>query len=109
MPLKAGMLSGIQHPEGSWQTHALMGKARVYDTFVDVPLLQLYELTGEKKFKKSAVQNLEWVIRDKMHENGWFEDCDNTVKRNDKPILHTIAYTLDGLIDSSLILKTINI
>jgi uncharacterized protein YyaL (SSP411 family) len=104
--IKAGFwLAGIQHPEGYWQTHALMEQARVYDTFVDVPLLQLYELTGEERFRISAIQNLQWVIREKMHENGWFEDCDNTVKRNDKPILHTIAYTLDGLIDSSLILK----
>jgi len=103
---KAGLwLSNIQHPGGYWQTHALMGKARVYDTFVDTPLLQLYEITGEKKFRKAAIQNLEWVIRDKMYENGWFEDCDNTVKRNEKPILHTIAYTLDGLIDSGIILK----
>ena len=104
--IKAGSwLSKIQHPDGYWQTHALMEKARVYDTFVDVPLLQLFELTGDERFRKAAIQNLDWVIRDKMHVNGWFEDCDNTIKRNDKPILHTIAYTLDGLIDSSLILK----
>jgi uncharacterized protein YyaL (SSP411 family) len=104
--IKAGFwLAEIQHPEGYWQTHALMEKARVYDTFVDAPLLQLYELTGEDKFRKTAIKNLDWVIRDKMLENGWFEDCDNTVKRNDKPILHTIAYTLDGLIDCGIILK----
>ena len=104
--IKAGMwLSDIQHNEGFWQTHALMGKARVYDTYLDAPLLQLYEITGEEEFRKTAIQNLEWVIRDKMHQNGWFEDCDNTVKRNEKPILHTVAYTLDGLVDSSLILK----
>ena len=104
--IKAGIwLAEIQHPDGYWQTHALMEKARVYDTFVDVPLLQLFQLTGEEKFKRTAIQNLNWVIGKKMHENGWFEDCDNTVKRNDKPILHTIAYTLDGLIDCSMILK----
>lgn len=104
--IKAGhWLSDIQHPGGYWQTYALMDKARVYDTFVDTPLLQLFEKTGEEKFRKTAICNLDWVIRDKMQENGWFEDCDNTVKRNDKPILHTIAYTLDGLIDSSIILK----
>jgi uncharacterized protein YyaL (SSP411 family) len=104
--IKAGLwLSTIQHPEGFWQTHALMEKARVYDTFVDVPLLQLYELTGEDRYRQTAIKNLDWVIRDKMQENGWFEDCDNTVKRNEKPILHTIAYTLDGLIECSLILK----
>jgi uncharacterized protein YyaL (SSP411 family) len=104
--LKAGRwLSEILHPEGFWKTHALMNKERVYDTFVDVPLLQLFEITGDEQFKKAAVRNLGWVINEKMLDNGWFEDCDNTVKRNDKPILHTIAYTLDGLIDSGLILK----
>jgi uncharacterized protein YyaL (SSP411 family) len=104
--IKAGnWLSEIIHPEGFWRKHALMEQPRVYDTYVDVPLLQLYEITGEELFRKTAVKNLDWVINDKMLENGWFEDCDNTVKRNDKPILHTIAYTLDGLIDSGLILK----
>jgi hypothetical protein len=103
---KAGLwLSDIQHPQGFWQTHALMGKARVYDTFVDAPLLQLFEITGEEKFRETAIRNIDWVIRDKMQGNGWFEDCANTVKRNDKPILHTIAYALDGLIDSGIILK----
>lgn len=98
-------LSEIIHPEGFWKTNALMDRARVYDTFVDVPLLQLFAITGEDQFRKTAVINLDWVVNEKMLANGWFEDCDNTVKRNDKPILHTIAYTLDGLIDSSLILK----
>jgi uncharacterized protein YyaL (SSP411 family) len=104
--VKAGKwLSQTQHPEGFWKTHALMNQARVYDTFVDVPLLQLYEITGDDQFKTAAIINLEWIINEKIIENGWFEDCDNTIKRNDKPILHTIAYTLDGLIDSGLILK----
>jgi uncharacterized protein YyaL (SSP411 family) len=104
--IRAGKwLSEIQHPEGFWKTHALMNKERVYDTFVDVPLIQLHEITGDERFKTAAIHNLDWVINEKMKEDGWFEDCDNTVKRNDKPILHTIAYTLDGLIDSGLILK----
>jgi hypothetical protein len=108
--LEAGARAGqwltkIQLPEGFWQTHALMNIARVYDTFVDVPLLQLYSITGDEQYKKTAILNLEWVIDKKMHANGWFEDCDNTIKRNDKPILHTIAYTIDGLIDCGTILK----
>lgn len=95
-------LAEILHPEGYWKTHALMNQPRVYDTFVDAPLLDLFRLTGNKKYQQVAVKNLEWVINEKMHDNGWFEDCDNTVKRNDRPILHTIAYTLDGLIDCGL-------
>jgi len=104
--VKAGRwLSEIIHPEGFWQTHALMDQPRVYDTFVDVPLMELYQVTGDESFKNTACKNLEWVAREKMMRNGWFEDCDNTIKRNDKPILHTIAYTLDGLIDSGLLLN----
>ena len=98
-------LSEIIHQEGFWQKFALMEVPRVYDTFVDVPLLELFEITGDERFRAAAIRNLDWVINEKMMENGWFIDCDNTIKRNNKPILHTIAYTLDGLIDSGLILK----
>jgi hypothetical protein len=104
--IKAGRwLAEIIHEEGFWQKHALMDRARVYDTYVDVPLLDLYRITGIELFKLVAVKNLDWVIHVKMKKNGWFEDCDNTIKRNDNPILHTIAYTLDGLIDSGNLLN----
>lgn len=101
----ADWLCKIQHPEGFWKMHALMNQARVYDTYVDAPLLQLAEITGDPKYRQAAVRNLDWVIGKNIRPNGWFSDCDNTVKRNNKPILHTIAYTMDGLIDSSRWLK----
>jgi hypothetical protein len=104
--IRAGKwLSEIQHEEGFWKNHALMNQERVYDTYVDAPLLNLYRISGIEQFRQTAIRNLDWVIHEKMMENGWFEDCDNTVKRNKKPILHTIAYTIDGLIDSGLMLK----
>ena len=104
--IKAGnWLVAIQHPEGYWKKFALMEQQRVYDTFVDVPLIRLSEITGMDIFKDAAVRNLDWVVNSKMLPNGWFQDCDNTIKNNDKPVLHTIAYTLDGLIDSSLMLR----
>ncbi len=102
---KAGhWLIRIQHPDGYWKQHALMEQARVYDTFVDAPLIELSQLSGNAIFREAAIRNLDWVVNRKMLPNGWFEDCDNTIKRNDKPILHTIAYTLDGLIDCSVLL-----
>jgi uncharacterized protein YyaL (SSP411 family) len=94
-------LCAAQSPEGYWKKSALMEQARVYDTFVDAPLLELASLTGREKYSRAARSNLDWVIREKMLENGWFSDCDNTIRRNARPILHTIAYTLDGLIDCS--------
>ncbi len=97
-------LCSIQYPEGYWKTHALMNQARVYDAFVDAPLLELHQITGEPALKEAATRNLDWIVDHRMLENGWFQDCDNTVKHNDRPILHTIAYTLEGLTDSGLLL-----
>ena len=56
-------------------------------------------------YKESAIKNLLWIIEKKQHQNGWFEDCDNTLKRNDNPITHTIAYTIDGLLDCGIFLN----
>ena len=103
--IKAGdWLCSIQEKEGPWARHALMNRARVYDTYVDVPLLLLHKETRVEKYKNHAIRNLDWVVDQKQHENGWFEDCDNTIKRNHKPILHTIAYTIDGLLDAGIYL-----
>lgn len=99
---KAGdWLCSIQQPEGCWKRFALMEQERVYDTYVDVPLLMLWKVTGKEEYLGAAIRNLDWVVDARMNANGWFNDCDNTVRHNDRPILHTIAYTLDGLTDAS--------
>lgn len=95
----AKWLVSIQDAEGFWKENALMQEARVYDAYVDAPLLLVNDEIPDPSFKEAAVKNLDWIINKKQLGNGWFEDCDNTIKRNSKPILHTIAYTLDGLID----------
>ncbi|HTA82604.1 MAG TPA: beta-L-arabinofuranosidase domain-containing protein [Bacteroidia bacterium] len=98
-------LCSIQEDDGCWKKSAFMGVPRVYDSYVDAPLLQVYEITKNELYKQKAVNNLNWVIDKKQLENGWFEDCDNTIKHNNKPILHTIAYTIDGLLESGLLLN----
>lgn len=104
--IKAGdWLCSIQDDEGTWTRHALMKKARVYDSYVDYPLLMLHKETRLEKYRNHAIRNLDWIVDEKQHENGWFEDCDNTIKRNHKPILHTIAYTIDGLLDCGIYLN----
>jgi hypothetical protein len=87
-----------QEPDGSWKRHNFLGRARVYDTYVCAPLLQLHTATGMEPFRRAARQNLEWVVT-RRHANGWFADADNTVHRNHTPITHTVAYTLDGLLE----------
>ncbi|MBL8009164.1 MAG: hypothetical protein JNJ64_01050 [Flavobacteriales bacterium] len=91
-----GWIVNVQEPDGSWSRHNFMGAARVYDTYVDAPLLLLHRITGEPVLKEAALRNLHWV-KGRQAANGWFMDADNTVKHNDRPIIHTLAYTIDGL------------
>ncbi|MEG2069847.1 MAG: glycoside hydrolase family 127 protein [Bacteroidales bacterium] len=98
-------LCAVQEADGRWVKNAFMQVARVYDSYVDAPLLKMYELTGNEKYKETAVKNLQWIVEKKQLPNGWLEDCDNTVKNNHKPIIHTISYTIDGLLDSGIMLN----
>ncbi len=97
-------LSGIQEEDGSWQKFAFMQKKRVYDSYVDHPLLLIAKETGNATFEITARKNLDWILT-QQEKNGWFNNCDNTIKHNDRPILHTIAYTLDGLIQCGILLN----
>jgi len=98
-------LCEIQEDEGFWKRNAFMNVARVYDSYVDAPLLLIYNITGKETYKEKAIKNLDWILENKQFENGWFDDCDNTIKKNDKPILHTIAYTIDGILDCGILLN----
>ncbi len=88
----------VQDREGCWSRSNFMGQARVYDTYVDAPLLLLHRVTGAQALRTAAERNLAWVAT-RQQGNGWFADADNTVKHNDRPIIHTIAYTIDGLVE----------
>ncbi|TAL60874.1 MAG: hypothetical protein EPN85_06320 [Bacteroidetes bacterium] len=98
-------LCSIQEQDGSWKKFAFMNEKRVYDSYVDHPLLLVHKITGNETYRKTALRNLEWIINEKQLSNGWFQDCDNTIKHNDRPITHTIAYTIDGLLECGMYLK----
>lgn len=96
-------IAAAQENDGSWARHNFMSAARVYDTYVDAPLLQLHRRTGTPGLKEAALRNLEWVAH-RQAPNGWFADADNTVRHNDRPIIHTLAYTIDGLAECGVLL-----
>lgn len=101
--LRAGRwMVSVQDVDGAWRGSNFMGAARVYDTYVDAPLLRLHTLSGEEAFRSAAIGNLGWVLG-QQRANGWFANADNTIRHNDRPITHTIAYTLDGLLECTRI------
>ena len=97
--LRAGeWILGTQSLDGAWRKENFLGSARVYDAYVSAPLLRLFRLTGDERYRKAASVNLSWVLAQQW-ANGWFSNADNTRRHNDRPITHTIAYTIDGLIE----------
>lgn len=90
-----------QTPEGYWLDYHTQGSLQAIDARVAWPLLLLYNRTGEFRFKDAARIQLEWVLKQQL-ANGWFNHC--SFSPNGPTITHTIAYTVEGLLESGLIL-----
>ena len=101
--LRAGeWLASVQDAGGAWTKFEYYHRAHAYHTDVDWPLLELFVATQKNIYRNAAVKNLDWVLS-QQQPNGWFEKCG--FKNDEAPFLHTIAYTISGLIESGALLQ----
>lgn len=91
-----------QESDGSWVRRAFNNKPHAYYSRVSWGLLVSHQLTKNDLYKAAAVKNLDWVYG-QQQSNGWFNGCG--FFSEDEAVLHTIAYTLQGLLESGVILK----
>lgn len=84
--------------KGRFSKNDFMGEIRVYGTYVMAPVLDWSKHFPEHapSWKVAAKSHAQWVMT-QQNDGGWFANCDNTTYKNDRPIIHTIAYTVDGL------------
>lgn len=100
--LKAGnWLVDIQEPDGSWDRFTTQGK-KTYHSRVAWPMMLLYKITTDEKYKKSAEKNIEWVLK-QQQQNYWFDNCGLSL--DNSPWTHLIAYTISGLLEYYLLLE----
>jgi hypothetical protein len=87
--------------QGQFSTNDFMGAVRVYGSYVVAPILDwLPEFPKcRDAWEAHSRRHLNWVLT-QQNEHYWLANCDNTLHKNDRPIVHTIAYTLDGLFDA---------
>lgn len=95
----ADWIADVQEDDGSWTRANYLGLKRVYDSYVSAPLARVAEVTGNTRYKESAVRNCEFVLR-QQRESGWFDLCDNSPFFVDAPVTHAIGYTIDGLLET---------
>ncbi len=97
----ADWLVKIQNDDGSWTHHTYNSLPHAYHSRVAWSLLELNRISHSHHYVEAATKNLDWVTR-QMQTNGWFNHF--SFFQEDQSVLHTIAYTLRGLLESGLIL-----
>ncbi|MCL4797992.1 MAG: hypothetical protein KJ025_00285 [Burkholderiales bacterium] len=100
----ADFLVAAMDEDGAWRRHGsryARAGVNVYDARTAWGLLEAHAVTGDAAYRQAVVRNLEFVLT-KQRPNGWFEEC--CLDDNDRPLLHTIAYTMEGLLEAGLTL-----
>jgi hypothetical protein len=100
----ADFLVAAMDPDGAWRRHGSQYArhgVNVYDARTAWGLLDAYGITKLPGYRDAAYRNLEFVLT-KQRPNGWFEEC--CLDDNTRPLLHTIAYTMEGLFEAGLAL-----
>lgn len=91
-----------QETTGEWKKYAYQNKPHTYYTRVSWALLELYLATKNNAYKKAAQTNIKWTIT-QQQPNGWF--MNSGFYSPNVAVLHTITYTIEGLIECGKILK----
>lgn len=100
----ANWLLEVQDPDGAWRKCVYLGEFRVTDTRVAYPLLEMWQASGDDRYREAAVRNLRYVAT-LQSGNGWLPLCDISLDLIDQPLTHTLAYTCEGFHKSGAILK----
>ena len=99
--LACDWLTDVQHPDGYWDQFDYNDTVHSYSARVGWALAEAYELTGEDHHREAATRNLRWGATQRR-PNGWFDKCG--FKADEDPFLHTIAYTIRGLLEGGMLL-----
>lgn len=98
----------LQDQDGAWRknlsdyaTDAI--DTYTYNTRTAWSLLRLFSVTGRERFRDAAAANIEYALTQQM-PNGWF--MNNCLSDPKAPLLHTIAYSIRGILESGVLTET---
>jgi hypothetical protein len=76
------------------------GEIKTYNCLCAWGMYRLGLAASDRNYKSHAVRAIEAAIR-QQQDNGWF--ANNCLTRPDAPLLHTIAYTLQGILEVGIL------
>jgi uncharacterized protein YyaL (SSP411 family) len=100
----ADWLIACLDPDAVWRKHGNPGtqSEHVYNVRTAWALIALSQRTGNPRYGDAMKLFLQWVLNQET-ERGWFRQ--NCLNDNQRPLLHTIAYTAQGLLESGILLE----
>ena len=101
----ADFLVEAQDPDGAWRRHGsryARAGINTYDARTALGLLEASGRTGDPRHRDSAAKALRFTLT-QQRPNGWFENC--CLDDNRRPLLHTLAYTMEGLLEGGVLLE----
>jgi hypothetical protein len=100
--LKAGnFLVSQQDADGAWRRNLSLYATKQletysYNTRTAWALMCLFKATNGRSYREAAIKNVEFALREQL-PNGWFKN--NCLSDATQPLLHTIAYCLQGILE----------
>lgn len=102
---KAGdFLVAAQDDDGAWRRHGskyARPGINTYDARTALGLLEASAHTADPRHRDAAARALTFTLS-QQRPNGWFENC--CLDDNARPLLHTLAYTMEGLLEGGVLL-----
>lgn len=92
-------LADVQDDDGAWRRFDYRDVVHVYNTRTAWALIELGLMTGESRWQAAGTRHLDWALR-QQDSNGWFRHCGFVP--DEAPLLHTIAYTTQGLLEAGV-------
>lgn len=92
-------LIGVQDDDGAWRRYSspfTSHNINTYNTRTAYGLIIAARVLDDVRYQDCAVKNVEWAL-DHAAENGWLPD--NDLEDNARPLTHTIAYALRGILE----------
>jgi hypothetical protein len=102
----ADWLVSVQDTDGAWRKHVYLDAAATYHAHASCWLAEFGRHSGTPTYREAAVRHLEWVLRHRDSQTGWFDLAGFTADEHAarRALTHTIAYTLWGVLRTSEIL-----
>ena len=98
-------LVAMLDPDGHWRrgnSPFAHPHATLYNARAAWALAEAGRCLGEPEFRAAAARNLV-AVAERQHPNGWLPDC--CLAYPDRPLLHTLAYAIRGLLEGGRVLQ----